>query len=462
MLNASFSADISLKPEINSQKISLNSSKNFVNEKKVSFDELVKSYSDDSKVQDDSDFSKNSKIQDENSRNENESKVNEKNPENKNSTETKEETSKIEEKSELKSKSRNKKTDDSKNNENENQVLESNAVNLKNEEKLLEKNQKNEIQNQNEDLKVLNEKISGEKNVSDFKNSGFEEIQDERKNSLKDEKEELKNLSKTKSSFFDLVENEKSQTKSGILSKDSNSEQNAKDSKNSFLDSEKKVLKSEKNKIQVTDLRTENLENVDFDEKNQFSQKVEIKENDATFTLNLEKQNFSQNNIFSSDSQTASADGSNYRAMINNQIQTNIPEFVKAGNIILRDNNQGTINLVLHPDEIGNVKIHLSVDGNNVSGKITVSSAEAMEVFKNNAQNLRDSFIQSGFDAANFEVSYFEGENSFSNSNGENQKNNERSFIAEKVYSNKNSFETENFEFENSRNLLNFSLNIVA
>ena len=173
-----------------------------------------------------------------------------------------------------------------------------------------------------------------------------------------------------------------------------------------------------------------------------------------------------QTDVLSLNSQTASANGSNFQAMLSNQIQSNASEFVKAGTLVLKDNNQGTINLVLHPDDLGNVKVHLSLDGKTMSAHITVSSKEALQVFKDNSETLREAFIKGGFDVSDFEVAYNDG-GSFNQNmefSGQQEQNN---FMASRVYNSLGSGEGGaamdlDFAGEKIDEFSNYSINIVA
>ncbi len=190
--------------------------------------------------------------------------------------------------------------------------------------------------------------------------------------------------------------------------------------KNKLLNDEKVYALDKDSKIIVRDQRTAQTENTKSSEKSGSKGQVQVQfdnQNNATITMELAEQNVTEN-VLSLDNQTAASDGSNFQAMLSNQIQANAPEFVKAGSLVLQDNNKGTINLVLHPDDLGNVKIHLSMDGKTISAHITVNTKEALEVFKDNAQTLREAFAKNGYETANFDVSYN------GNSQGGNQNQN--------------------------------------
>ena len=272
----------------------------------------------------------------------------------------------------------------------------------------------------------------------------------------------LKNIKETDDKELkitnDNLEIKSSDEKTPVNTKIDILENKLKDGKTSKIDKE--------GKITVKDLRTETVEEKIDDKKTAQKLNVDVKinnSNTATITMDYANQ-ISEENILSLNNQTAASDGSNFQAMLNNQIQQNVPEFVKAGSVILKDNNQGTINLVLHPDDLGNVKIHLSLDGKTINGHIIVATKEAMEVFKDNAQTLREAFIKNGFDGADFNVSY---NNNSSGNNGQEFSNqfDDGNFLAKKIYGNDLSssgeIDSQLNDLISSKND-NYSVNIVA
>lgn len=231
-------------------------------------------------------------------------------------------------------------------------------------------------------------------------------------------------------------------------------------SKKTFaLDKEGKItVEDQRSKIEVKS------DNENLDAKKPAIKTSEIKlTNDSTAVMTVEVNPDAQADVLSLNTQTAASNGSNFQAMLNNQLHNVAPEFVKAGNLVLKDNNQGTINLVLHPDDLGNVKIHLSLDGKTLSGHITVATKEALQVFKDNAETLREAFIKSGFDSASFDVAMNNG-GSFNQSMGFERGDDGSNLFAKRAYGNTAgglSAELESI-LDNAEDISNYSVNIVA
>ena len=244
-------------------------------------------------------------------------------------------------------------------------------------------------------------------------------------------------------------------------------EESSSDTEFNFSENQDKAKKQltldKEGKITVEDERTK----ISSDEDG--SKKSAIKTSDIKLTsdniavMSVELNPNAEADVLSLNTQTAAADGSNFQAMLSNQLHNVAPEFVKAGNLILKDNNQGTINFVLHPDDLGNVKIHLSLDGKTLSGHITVATKEALQVFKDNAETLREAFIKNGFDTASFDVAMNNG-GSFNQNMGFEGQDDGTNLFAKRMYGSAAeglSAELEDI-FENAEDISNYSVNIVA
>ena len=227
----------------------------------------------------------------------------------------------------------------------------------------------------------------------------------------------------------------------------------------------KKFALGKDGKITVEDQRTKFEPQTQVAEAKKSAIKTsEIKlTNDSTAVMTVEMNPNAEADVLSLNTQTAASNGSNFQAMLSNQLSNVAPEFVKAGNLVLKDNNQGTINLVLHPDDLGNVKIHLSLDGKTLSGHITVATKEALQVFKDNAETLREAFIKSGFDSASFDVAMNNGGSSNQNFGFEGQNDGTNLFARRGYGSSAGGLSAElDSILENAEDISNYSVNIVA
>lgn len=236
-----------------------------------------------------------------------------------------------------------------------------------------------------------------------------------------------------------------------MMERGNNSEQQFSEKKeNDFSEMSLKTARNEKgqkNKVRlsVTDLRTENaVRKTDgISEKTESLGKINTKkiaeisserQGKDSFQFNIELGNEINRNINSS-SQTVSDANSVFQKMVSQAVVENAPEFVKAGNIVLKDGNQGNINLILHPEKLGNVKIALSLSEKVITASITVHSAEAFEAMREGIDALKSAFADSGFETGEFNLQFSNGETFAQSNGGHNADNSGAFFHAEREYS---------------------------
>jgi len=83
-------------------------------------------------------------------------------------------------------------------------------------------------------------------------------------------------------------------------------------------------------------------------------------------------------------------------------------DIVRQASIILREGTDGVIRLALRPESLGNVKIHLEMAENKITGYIVVESEEALRAFEKELASLEKEFRDSGFDGAELQMSLAE------------------------------------------------------
>ena len=98
--------------------------------------------------------------------------------------------------------------------------------------------------------------------------------------------------------------------------------------------------------------------------------------------------------------------GQSFEDMLARELHQNFNnDIVRHASIALRDGGQGTIRLALKPESLGNVKIRLEMAENKITGHIFVESEEALRAFEREIASLEKAFLDSGFEAANLEMS---------------------------------------------------------
>jgi len=79
-------------------------------------------------------------------------------------------------------------------------------------------------------------------------------------------------------------------------------------------------------------------------------------------------------------------------------------DIVRQASIIVRNGGEGTIQLSLKPETLGNVKIRLEMAENKITGHIIVESSEALRAFERELPVLEKAFQDSGFSETSLDM----------------------------------------------------------
>ncbi len=203
-----------------------------------------------------------------------------------------------------------------------------------------------------------------------------------------------------------------------LLKTVSDEKKNSSDKKNTV----KKDSKITKAKISVLDLRQTDIKNSRVKqtelnaerEGSKFSvvssEQLNSDNNQESKPIVIELTHVKDN--FSSESKTLTTASS---SALMKQLEENVnSKIVKQSSVILKDGGSGEIKLILKPEQLGSVRIRLSLTDNRIAGQIIVDSSAVKEIFEQNLQNLERAFKENGFDTAALNVSVG-GEHSGSN-----------------------------------------------
>jgi flagellar hook-length control protein FliK len=176
----------------------------------------------------------------------------------------------------------------------------------------------------------------------------------------------------------------------------------------------KKLVGGDDALIKVVDERTDTVAALFAPKEDQFITKVSFPQSgtaEMQLSLTDSGQALVQGLFDNTDGKNAAPQESLFSSMLSAEIERAANDFVKAGSIVLRDNNAGNINLVLHPETLGDVKIHLKLTDNVIAGQILVTSEDAYRAFKNSLETLKAAFQSGGFEAGQFDLSWSQNEN---------------------------------------------------
>ena len=91
-------------------------------------------------------------------------------------------------------------------------------------------------------------------------------------------------------------------------------------------------------------------------------------------------------------------------ALMSSLKETVNSEIVKQAGIMVKGNGSGEIRLVIKPENLGKVRIKLSLNDNHIAGRIIVENNIVREIFESNLTNLYKAFGSEGFEASGLEV----------------------------------------------------------
>jgi flagellar hook-length control protein FliK len=163
--------------------------------------------------------------------------------------------------------------------------------------------------------------------------------------------------------------------------------------------------------IEVRDFRSANAQAAESNLKasTQFRVNAETRVPTDTgpreITLELRLPNQGQNSPAATTTWEAKA-GQAFTDLLARELHQNFNnDIVRHASMALRDEGAGTIRIALKPETLGNVKIHLEMAENKITGLIVVESEEALRAFEREIRSLEQAFKDSGFEGANLEMS---------------------------------------------------------
>ena len=95
-------------------------------------------------------------------------------------------------------------------------------------------------------------------------------------------------------------------------------------------------------------------------------------------------------------------------------------EIVRQVKVVLSRAEAGEIRISLRPENLGRVRVNIEMKDNRLTGRIFVESAAAREAFRANLDGLQTKLVESGFNAADLELSWDERSGDHPGADGQN------------------------------------------
>jgi flagellar hook-length control protein FliK len=159
--------------------------------------------------------------------------------------------------------------------------------------------------------------------------------------------------------------------------------------------------------IEVKDMRTETVNNTQMNTfKVVETATGRVQEGSATREITLEFKLPEINSQSTAQTTWEAKAGTSLENMLAREMHQNLNgDIVRHASIALRNGGEGTIKIALKPESLGNVKIHLEMSENKITGRIVVESTEALNAFRKEMSALEQAFRDSGFASADLNLS---------------------------------------------------------
>ena len=95
-----------------------------------------------------------------------------------------------------------------------------------------------------------------------------------------------------------------------------------------------------------------------------------------------------------------------FQSAVMSQLREGVNEqIVKQAGIVVKGDGTGEIKLIMKPEQLGKVRIQLSLNDNHIAGRIIVENNIVREIFESNLENLYKAFGSEGFENGGLQVS---------------------------------------------------------